>query len=199
MLILIFAPSPSGPSNRGPRRCRQIAGPSRLRAPPRSGRWKGRGTLSSTRCQSSSPCRSFWGISCFSLCPCHVFHPRGCSPGACDLYGRRCGRRDPLAWGPVSVNMRATVSEFFKAAALAAFYVVTVHVLARKERAEEDRPDRRRLRCPPSPSSACIQHFLWNGENLLAQGADCMEENPSCPYVNRNHCAGFRRSCSRCP
>ncbi|HWR90236.1 MAG TPA: O-antigen ligase family protein [Dissulfurispiraceae bacterium] len=135
------------------------------------------------------PLSLFLGYILLQLVPMPPFILKVVSPGAYDLYRETLWAADPHAWGSVSVNMKATVSEFFKTAALAAFYVVTIHMLARKDRLKKT------VRIVVVFASvlalfSMLQYVLWNNKiywlrELTAGG------KPFGPYVNRNHYAGF--------
>ena len=111
------------------------------------------------------------------------------SPSSHSLYRDTLRAADPSAWGSISVDRRATLAEFFRIASYAAFYVLTVQLLTRKELLE------RTVRTVAVFAVALsffgvVQHFLWNGKiywirELTAGGT------PFGPFVNRNHYAGL--------
>ncbi len=110
-------------------------------------------------------------------------------PGAYALNGDTTWVADPAAWCSISINKKATLSEFFRLSSYAAFYVLTVQLLARKELLK------RTVWAVVALASGLaffgiIQHFLWNNKiywvRELTQGG-----TPFGPYVNRNHYTGF--------
>lgn len=111
------------------------------------------------------------------------------SPGAYGLYSDTLWVVDPSVWGSISINKNATMSEFFRVASYAAFYVLTIQLLTRKDLLK------RTVSIVVIAISALaffsmLQHFLWNGKiywfrELTGGGI------PFGPYVNRNHYAGL--------
>ncbi len=135
------------------------------------------------------PLSLFLGYILLQLVPLPPFLLKVVSPGAYDLYRETLWAADPHAWGSVSVNMKATVSEFLKTAALAAFYVVTVHVLAKKDLLKKT------VWIVVVFASvlalfSMLQHVLWNNKIYWLRELT-MGGRPFGPYVNRNHYAGF--------
>ncbi len=111
------------------------------------------------------------------------------SPGAYALYSDTAWIADPAAWCSISINKRATLSEFFRLSSYAAFYILTVQLLTRKELLKKT------VWTVIAFASVLaffgmIQHLLWNNKiywiRELTQGG-----TPFGPYVNRNHYAGF--------
>jgi len=111
------------------------------------------------------------------------------SPQTYDLFKTTVLIEEPGAWIPLSVNKKATLSEFFRIASYAAFYFLTVQLLSKKDYL---------LRtvniivifASVLSIQGILQHFLSNGKLLwfreLAHGG-----TPFGPYVNRNHFAGL--------
>ena len=111
------------------------------------------------------------------------------SSGAYALYRDTTWAADPAAWCSISINKKATLSEFFRLGSYAAFYVLTVQLLARKELLKKT-VWTVVVFASVLAFFGMIQHFLWNNKiywiRELTQGG-----TPFGPYVNRNHYAGF--------
>lgn len=95
----------------------------------------------------------------------------------------------PLTWVSLSINNKATLTEFFRIASYAAFYILTVQLLKKKELLK------RTVVVVIVFASllsflGILQHILSNNKIFwfreLTQGG-----NPFGPYVNRNHYAGL--------
>jgi len=111
------------------------------------------------------------------------------SPGTYALYKETLWAADPLAWGSVSIQKKATLSEFFRLASYGAFYILTVQLLAKKELLKKT------VGIVAVFSAALaffgiVQHFLWNNKIYWIRELT-MGGGPFGPYVNRNHYAGF--------
>ena len=111
------------------------------------------------------------------------------SPGAYALYRDTAWAAGPAAWCSITISKKATLSEFFRLGSYAAFYVLTVQLLTRKELLKKT------VWAVVVFASVLaffgiIQHFLWNDKiywvRELTRGG-----SPFGPYVNRNHYAGF--------
>jgi O-antigen ligase/tetratricopeptide (TPR) repeat protein len=111
------------------------------------------------------------------------------SPGTYALYKETLWAADPRAWGPLSINNKATLSEFFRLGSYAAFYVLTVQLLTKKELLKKT-VGTVAVFASALAFFAMLQHFLWNNKiywiRELTQGGV-----PFGPYVNRNHYAGL--------
>jgi O-antigen ligase/Tfp pilus assembly protein PilF len=111
------------------------------------------------------------------------------SPGTYAVYHDTVWTTGPLTWLPLSLNRKATLSEFFRIASYAAFYVLTVQLLVKK-----DLLKRTVVLIIVFVSAlsffGIVQHFLSNNKIFwireLTQGGV-----PFGPYVNRNHYAGL--------
>jgi len=106
-----------------------------------------------------------------------------------EIYKESLLVADPSAWIPLSVNPKATLTEFFRFSSYAALYVVTVQLLTRKELLK--RAVFIVVICASVLSFfGIIQHLISNNKiywfRELTQGGV-----PFGPYVNRNHYAGF--------
>jgi Tfp pilus assembly protein PilF/O-antigen ligase len=111
------------------------------------------------------------------------------SPATYEIYKQTLLVADPSAWIPLSLNPKATLKEFFRFSAYAAFYIVTVQLLTRKEFFK--RTVFIIAICASFISFfGIIQHLISNNKiywfRELTQGGV-----PFGPYVNRNHYAGF--------
>jgi O-antigen ligase len=111
------------------------------------------------------------------------------SPATYDLYAETVFVGGPGRWIPLSIDVKATVAEFFRLLSYAAFYVLAVQLLSRKEHLK------RVITAVIIFASvlsfvAILQHILSNGRiygvRRVVQGA-----SPFGPYVNRNHYAGL--------
>jgi O-antigen ligase/tetratricopeptide (TPR) repeat protein len=111
------------------------------------------------------------------------------SPGTYALYKETLWAASPHAWGPISLQRKATLAEFLRIASYAAFYLLTVQLLARKELLTKT------VRTVAVFAAALaffgmVQQFFWNGKLFwvreLTQGGI-----PYGPFVNRNHYAGL--------
>jgi tetratricopeptide (TPR) repeat protein len=111
------------------------------------------------------------------------------SPSTYEIYRESFLIANPSAWIPLSVNPKATLTEFFRFSAYAAFYITTVQLLTRKELFK--RTVFIIVICASFISFfGIIQHLISNNKiywfRELTQGGV-----PFGPYVNRNHYAGF--------
>ena len=118
------------------------------------------------------------------------------SPATATLYGETIGSIESIGWISLSVNPKATLSEFFRFSAYLTFYVLTIQLLI----------DRDHLKntikiviifATLIAIQAMIQHFMTFAGGVqagrkifwfrdLAHGG-----SPFGPYVNRNHYAGW--------
>ena len=111
------------------------------------------------------------------------------SPSTYEIYQESFLVANPSAWIPLSVNPKATLMEFFRFSAYAAFYITTVQLLTRKELFKTTVFII--VICASFISFfGIIQHLISNNKiywfRELTQGGV-----PFGPYVNRNHYAGF--------
>ncbi|MEW6586230.1 MAG: O-antigen ligase family protein, partial [Nitrospirota bacterium] len=111
------------------------------------------------------------------------------SPSTYDLYGQTLFVFEPGQWVSLSINKKATLSEFFRIASYGAFYILTIQLLAKKENFT------RVLMIVATFASilsffAILQHVLSNDKiywiRKLTLGGALFG-----PYVNRNHYAGL--------
>jgi O-antigen ligase/tetratricopeptide (TPR) repeat protein len=111
------------------------------------------------------------------------------SPGTYALYKDTTWAANPGAWVSVSISNKATLSEFFRLVSYAAFYVLTVQLLTRKELLKKT-VGTVVVFASVLAFFGMIQHFLWNDKiywvRELTRGGV-----PFGPYVNRNHYAGL--------
>jgi len=111
------------------------------------------------------------------------------SPGTYALYKDTLWSADPSAWGSLSIHKKATLSEFFRMGSYAAFYVLTVQLLTRKELLKKT-VGTVAVFASALAFFGMLQRFLWNNKiywvRELTAGGD-----PFGPYVNRNHYAGL--------
>lgn len=110
------------------------------------------------------------------------------SPETYNLY-RQTSINEPQTWVTLSINRKATLMEFFRITAYAAFYVLTIQLLTKKDILK------RTITVVVVFASllsflGLLQHILSNNKiywfRELTQGG-----TPFGPYVNRNHYAGF--------
>jgi O-antigen ligase/tetratricopeptide (TPR) repeat protein len=111
------------------------------------------------------------------------------SPGTYNLYSETVFAGGPVRWMPLSIDVKATLSEFFRVVSYAVFYVLTVQLVSKKENLKKA------IAAVVIFASvlsflAILQHILWNGKiywvRNITQGG-----SPFGPYVNRNHYAGL--------
>jgi O-antigen ligase len=111
------------------------------------------------------------------------------SPGTYNLYSETVFVDGPARWMPLSIDVKATLSEFFRVVSYAAFYILTVQLLSERESLKKA------IAAVVIFASvlsflAILQHILSNGRiywvRNIPQGG-----SPFGPYVNRNHYAGL--------
>jgi O-antigen ligase/Tfp pilus assembly protein PilF len=126
---------------------------------------------------------------CFQLVPLPPDIVRLLSPGSFALYQDTVWTGQPGQWISLSINKKASASEFFRFASYAVIYILAVQLLA------EMRTLKKTVTVIVVFGSvlaffAIIQHLLPNNRiywiRELTQGG-----TPFGPYVNRNHYAGL--------
>jgi O-antigen ligase/Tfp pilus assembly protein PilF len=111
------------------------------------------------------------------------------SPETYNLYKETILIHEPLTWVSLSINKKATLMEFFRITAYAAFYVLTIQLLTKKDIFKKIIAV---IVVFASLVSflGILQHILSNNKIFwlreLTQGGI-----PFGPYVNRNHYAGL--------
>jgi O-antigen ligase/Flp pilus assembly protein TadD len=129
------------------------------------------------------------GYILFQAVPLPPYVVRILSPVTYSLYGTAAWAEGSVRWVPLSLNGKATVTEFFRIASYAAFYVLTVQLLARRELLK------RTIVVIAVFSSllslfGIIQHLLQTDKifwiRSLSRGGLLFG-----PYVNRDHFAGL--------
>jgi len=111
------------------------------------------------------------------------------SPGTYNLYSETVFVEGPARWMPLSIDVKATLTEFFRILSYAVFYVLTIQLLSRKENLKKAIAA---IIIFASVLSflGILQHILSNDKiywvRRTVQGA-----SPFGPYVNRNHYAGL--------
>ncbi len=124
---------------------------------------------------------------CLQVVPLPAGVLRIISPQTFSLYAASAGVHP--GWRPLSINARATVMEFFRLASYAAFYVLTVQLLARRDLLKRTVVAVAIFGAFLS-LFAILQNVLSNGRiywiRELTRGGAFFG-----PYVNRNHFAGL--------
>src|SRR4030042_2840879 len=111
------------------------------------------------------------------------------SPETYNVYKETILIYEPLTWVSLSINKKATSMEFFRITAYAAFYVLTIQLLTKKDIFKKTITV---IIVFASLLSflGILQHILSNNKIFwfreLTQGG-----TPFGPYVNRNHYAGL--------
>jgi O-antigen ligase len=110
-------------------------------------------------------------------------------PGTYNLYSETVFVDGPARWMPLSIDVKATLTEFFRILSYAVFYVLTVQLLSRRENLKKV-ITAVIIFASVLSFLAILQHILSNDKiywvRRIAQGA-----SPFGPYVNRNHYAGL--------
>jgi O-antigen ligase/tetratricopeptide (TPR) repeat protein len=129
------------------------------------------------------------GYIVMQLVPMPPWMLRIISPSTYVFYLNTVFVAEPAAWGSLSLDAKATVTEFFRFTAYVAFYIVTVQLLSKK------RYLKKTVAIVIIFTSflaffGILQHLLSNGRiywiRELTKGG-----LPFGPYVNRNHFAGL--------
>jgi tetratricopeptide (TPR) repeat protein/O-antigen ligase len=111
------------------------------------------------------------------------------SPNTYALYKKTIWIDSPMTWASLSIHRKATLTEFFRISAYAAFYVVTVQLLTKREYLKKTV-----MTVIASASFlsllAILQLFLSNGRIFWLRAVP-QYVKPFGPYVNRNHYAGL--------
>lgn len=150
---------------------------------------KGKGAVCLYEVPGLLPLSLFLGYILLQLVPMPPGLLKIASPGTYALYKETLWSADPSAWGSLSIYKKGTLTEFFRLGSYAAFYVLTVQLLTRKEFLKKT-VGTVVLFASALAFFGMLQHFLWNDKiywvrELTAGG------HPFGPYVNRNHYAGF--------
>ncbi|HAM52933.1 MAG TPA: hypothetical protein DCP92_20380 [Nitrospiraceae bacterium] len=135
------------------------------------------------------PLTLFLAYILFQLVPLPAGLLRVVSSGTYALYKETLWAADPNAWGSLSVNRNATLAEFFRLAAYAAFYILTIQVLARKDLLKRT-VWILVVFVSVLASFSMLQHFLWNNKIYWLREVP-VGAHPFGPYVNRNNYAGL--------
>jgi O-antigen ligase/tetratricopeptide (TPR) repeat protein len=126
---------------------------------------------------------------CLQLVPLPAGVIRLISPQTYSLYGTSAPAVGQAGWRPLSINARATVMELFRLASYAAFYILTVQLLSRRDLLKRTVAAIAIFGAVLS-LFAILQQVLSNGRiywiRELTQGGAFFG-----PYVNRNHFAGL--------
>ncbi len=109
------------------------------------------------------------------------------SPGAASLYNT-AGAGGPAAWHPLSVNVKGTVTEFFRLASYIAFYALTVQLLSRRELLKRT-VSLIAIFASLLSLLAVLQRALSN--NRIFWIREVTIGTPFGPYVNPDHFAGL--------
>jgi O-antigen ligase len=110
------------------------------------------------------------------------------SPAAHERWAAALGSAGPLPWLPLSLDPLATVREFFRFCACAAFYVLTVQLLARRERLRAVTTVLAILAAALS-FEALLQFLVAPGRLLFIRTSP--SQFSFGPFVNRNHYANL--------
>ncbi|MEW5746967.1 MAG: O-antigen ligase family protein [Nitrospirota bacterium] len=130
------------------------------------------------------------GFFLLQLAPLPAGLVRLVSPETWAVYAGTIGIIEPLSWVSLSLDKRATLMELLRLSGYAAFYVLTVQLLTRKELL------RRTVTVVLVLSSALaltgILQYLFNAKKIF-WFRELSFSNPAFfgPFVNRNHYAGF--------
>jgi O-antigen ligase/tetratricopeptide (TPR) repeat protein len=135
-----------------------------------------------------TPLMIFLAYMLFQLIPLPQELVKFISPSAYKIYGETIALVDPGAWMPLTLNRRETLSEFFRYAAYAAFYIAGIQLLTGKRILE------RTVYILAGFTTlfalfAILQHFTTNGKMLWVVAVP--NRSFFGTYVNRNHYAGF--------
>ncbi len=111
------------------------------------------------------------------------------SPGTYNLYGETVFVDGPAGWMPLSIDVKATLTEFFRILSYAVFYILAVQLLSRKENLKKVIAA---IVIFASVLSflGILQHILSNDKIYWVRSI-AREASPFGPYVNRNHYAGL--------
>jgi len=111
------------------------------------------------------------------------------SPGAYAMYAQTLGVSGPLGFITLSVDVKATVHEFFRFAAYGAFYILTIQLLSDGKRFKRTVMTLAWLGACVA-AYALVERFFSNGKIYwffsIPEG-----NNHVGPYVYKNHYAGF--------
>jgi O-antigen ligase/Tfp pilus assembly protein PilF len=114
---------------------------------------------------------------------------RKVSPETYQLYKETVLVVQPEAWVSLSINKKATLTEFFRTASYVIFYIITVQLLTKKD-ALKKTVAVVIIFASALSFFAILQHFIPNNKiywvRELTKGGSMFG-----PYVNRNHYAGL--------
>ncbi len=111
------------------------------------------------------------------------------SPGTYALYRETTGITGPVSWITISINQKATLMEFFRITAYAAFYVLTIQLLSEKKVLKKTVALTVIFMALLS-FLGIMQHILSNNRIFWVRELT-WGGTPFGPYVNRNHYAGL--------
>ena len=111
------------------------------------------------------------------------------SPETYDIYKETIFIDHRVSWISLSLNKKATLTEFCRLSSYVVFYALAIQVLSRKESLKKTVAI---VTIFASMLSlfAILQHILWNNKIYWVRGLT-LGGNPFGPYVNRNHYAGL--------
>lgn len=112
------------------------------------------------------------------------------SPETEAVYRKTVGIGSPLGWISFSLNRKATLVEFFRLAACAACYLLTVQLLSEKK-ALRRALDGVAIFASLLASLAILQHLLPGYFWFAFRELPDLPHPPFGPYLNRNHYAGL--------
>lgn len=110
------------------------------------------------------------------------------SPKTYDIYLRTVWQ-EGISWAALSLNRKATLSEFFRIASYAAFYVLTIQLLARKDLLKKT--INIVIALVSLVSLQAMMQLLVSNKKIfwIREVSEYMQ--PFGPYINRNHFAGL--------
>ncbi|TAN40912.1 MAG: hypothetical protein EPN25_06160 [Nitrospirae bacterium] len=111
------------------------------------------------------------------------------SPATAQLYGQADGLVGRPDWIALSVSKKATLAEFFRFTAAAAFYVVTIQLFSRKELFKKSLMGL--LFFCGLLALLSIMQSLFSNDRIFWFRKLTFGGSPFGPFVNRNHYAGF--------
>ena len=110
------------------------------------------------------------------------------SPETYSLSNDTIGLLEPVNGMSLSINQKESLSEFFRYAAYASFYILSVQLLSRKEFLKKT-INTVMIFAVLLSFLAILQHFTANGKIYWFK--ELFRGTPFGPYVNRNHFAGL--------
>jgi len=112
------------------------------------------------------------------------------SPETHALYESTIGLTGPLGWISLSLNKKETLQEILRMTAYAAFYILTIQLLTKKELLKKTVAIVIILTSAMA-FQGILQHFINNHKLLWLREVPQGSYFPFGPFVNRNHYAGF--------